>query len=96
MRRLHPHGATIALGIALVLASMSLTLALLVWQTTGARARQQLCLAIYSIVVHSGASVGRKGSPGYAYYQQHPRELAAARRQNLRVLAGLPCKPEKG
>lgn len=56
------------------------------------RTDDQLCNVIYSLVARSGATVGKPGTPGYAYYSQHPDELAKARAQNQDFLNELPCR----
>ena len=59
--------------------------------------RDQLCLVLSSLISRSGATLGQPGSPGYAYYRDHPVELSAARRQNAAYLTALPCStPTKG
>ena len=52
----------------------------------------QLCNVLYTMIARSGANVGAKGYPGYAYYSAHPDELTAAREQNEAFLAELPCE----
>lgn len=76
------------LGIAGILA---LAIAFGVRATLVDRDADQLCDVLYTLIAGSGASVGQPGSPGFAYYQQHPEELAQARAQNAAFLAELPC-----
>lgn len=87
--------ATVALGLALVSAGIAFTAALLVWQQISVRTDRQLCDVVYSFVARSGASSGKPGSPGYAYYKAHPGERAAADQQNQSFLDDLPCKPKE-
>lgn len=56
------------------------------------RTDDKLCNVIHTLVARSGATVGKPGSPGYAYYKQHPDELAKARAQNQDFLNELPCR----
>lgn len=55
------------------------------------RTDDRLCNVIYTLVARSGATVGKPGSPGYAYYREHPDELKKARAQNQEFLHQLPC-----
>lgn len=38
-------------------------------------------------------SLGKPGTPGYSYYQDHPDEARAARRDTQALLDHLACKP---
>lgn len=53
----------------------------------------QLCNVLYTLIARSGETTGKPGAPGYAYYQEHPEELAIARQQNMEFLDALPCDP---
>lgn len=55
------------------------------------REANQLCSVLYTLIARAGATTGTPGSPGYAYYREHPTELVAARKQNDAFLAELPC-----
>lgn len=55
----------------------------------------KLCEVLYRLVARSGATVGKAGTPGYAYYKQHPEELKLARQQNRQFLRELPCRKEQ-
>lgn len=59
---------------------------------TGGNDRDRLCLVLYGLVERSGATAGKKGYPGYAYYQEHPEELQTAHAQNRAFLEALPCR----
>lgn len=77
-----------ALVVALTLLFVTLNIRAWVFSRTD----DQLCNVIYSLVARSGATVGKPGTPGYAYYSQHPDELAKARAQNQDFLNELPCR----
>lgn len=58
------------------------------------RQKNQLCNVLYTLIARSGETTGKPGAPGYAYYQEHPEELAIARQQNMDFLDALPCDGE--
>lgn len=78
--------------VVLVLAVALLAGALLVRSRQVTRTDAKLCRVLRALVAGSGATVGKPGTPGYAYYQAHPKELAAARAQNQRFVAALDCE----
>lgn len=49
------------------------------------------CEVVRDQVARSLAATGQPGTPGYAYYQEHPDELRAVRAQSEDLLAKLPC-----
>lgn len=83
-------------GIRLIVASGLLSWALF-FATLGYRAwtvsstDRQLCDVLYRIVANGGANTGKPGTPGYAYYREHPDELRAAKASNRRTLKELDC-----
>lgn len=57
-------------------------------------AQTRACMQIESLktvvrrqIVQSEHLIGRPGSPGYAYYKEHPAELRAARQEAQRELS---------
>lgn len=52
---------------------------------------QSVCEVIKTQVKRSIAATGQPGTPGYAYYQEHPDELKAARESSRDLLHKLPC-----
>ncbi len=82
-------------NLALVLSSVAAGLAVfsvltVVWVLTTQRS-ERLCSVLYSLVARSGATIGKPGTPGYAYYHSHPAELRVAREQNQDFLDALGC-----
>lgn len=78
--------------IAIVLLS-AFPLMVFAWAiVTNQDSGEKLCAIVYAQIARGGAQIGRKGSPGYAYYRKHPVELATARAQNQEFLRLLPCR----
>jgi hypothetical protein len=59
------------------------------WQT--ATADRQLCNVLHRLVASSAATLGKPGTPLYAYYQDHPAELRVARARSQDALDQLDC-----
>ena len=88
-----PRKRSVALGLAAIVAGISVFTAMSVFRAKSESTSDKICDVLYRTVASSGATVGKRGTPGYAYYQAHPDELAAARAQNHRFLDDLPCGP---
>lgn len=56
-----------------------------------ALASQSTCEVVRDQVRQNLSAVGQPGTPGYAYYQEHPDELVTARQQSRTLLSKLPC-----
>lgn len=56
-----------------------------------AYAAQSTCEVVKTQVERSLAAINTPGSPGYAYYQEHPDELGAAVAQSETLRDKLPC-----
>jgi hypothetical protein len=84
--------ANIALTISMVVAAVSFSTSFFLWAIYTSSNQNTLCKVIYATIAKSGATVGKPGTPGYAYYQEHPEELRVARAQNEELLGTLPCK----
>lgn len=76
------------LGVTLVAAVVIFAVALAIRTAQTDRT----CVVLRDLIGRSGATLGQKGSPGYAYYHDHPDELSAARKQNREFLDSLPCR----
>lgn len=55
--------------------------------------RDALCLVLYASINRGIKNIGTPGTPGYAYYHEHPIELARAKGSNQALLDALPCNP---
>jgi hypothetical protein len=88
-----PRKRSVALILSSVAAGISVFAALIAFNAQAKSERDQLCDVMYAFVTKSGAATGSPGSPGYAYYQTHPDELRAARKQNQELVGELPCRP---
>ena len=53
--------------------------------------QDRLCDVLHALVARSGTTLGKPGSAGYFYYQEHPSELTLAKKQNRQFLESLPC-----
>lgn len=78
-------------GVALVLAIFALFGVFIYRSHAVSQTDQRLCTVLYNLVARSGATIGRPGTPGYAYYHAHLDELRAARKQNTEFLRELDC-----
>lgn len=81
------------LAVTIVAGVLLWVFALVYAANKASQERDRLCLVLYALINRSGNSIGKKGSPGYAYYRRHPVELEKAREQNVAFLAALPCQP---
>lgn len=73
------------LGLVVLVAAVSTIGASLIF---GDR-QDRLCQVLRGTIEKSGASIGKKGSPGYNYYKQHPDEKRTAQQQNRELVEQL-------
>jgi hypothetical protein len=78
VRRLVLDTITVILGAALVVGIL-----------TNLGRQDKLCQVVRGTVASSDATLGKPGSPGYAYYKVHPTELKAAHKQARELLKQL-------
>lgn len=79
------------LVIVLVLAALSLAASLVYRAHQTAQTDRKLCNVLRGRIASSSATFGQKGAPFFAYFQEHPDELRAARAQNREWLKALDC-----
>lgn len=89
-----PRKRSIALIVSSFAAGLAIVATIVAFQAQRVRTDEKFCTVLYQLVARSGATVGKPGTPGFAYYQAHPTELAAAREQNNDFLHDLPCHPK--
>jgi hypothetical protein len=78
-------------GSKLVVAAALTSLALVVFLWIRVTQAQDTCGVIKVQVERTLQATGHRGTPGYAYYQEHPDELRAARASSQQLLDKLPC-----
>lgn len=93
LRQVGSHKSTRILIAAIIGGMLALTGSLVFRAREQTHRDDKLCGVLAGMIYRSGATIGTPGTPGYAYYQEHPDELQLARDQNKNFLAQLGCKP---